>query len=113
MCRGTNQKRPVLYCPACRQTMSRTALDPYLVQRLLSKRGSEPLGGATVQAQWAAAGANDSVRREILLTQLDSLRIRRGVVGRYFDDQRVLLRWHPATELEPVPSAPGTCQWGS
>lgn len=101
MCRGTNQKRPVLYCPACRQTMSRTALDPYLVQRLLSERGSEPLGAATVQAQWAAAGANDSVRREILLTQLDSLRIRRGVVGRYFDDQRVLLRWHPAGSVQP------------
>lgn len=28
MCRGTNQKRPVLYCPACRQTLSRTTLDP-------------------------------------------------------------------------------------
>lgn len=93
MCRGTNQKRPMLYCPACRQTMSRTAFDPYLIQRLLSERGSEPLRGATVQDHWAAAGENDSLRREILLTQLASLRIRRGVVGRYFDDQRVLLRW--------------------
>jgi PHD/YefM family antitoxin component YafN of YafNO toxin-antitoxin module len=46
LCRGTNQKRPVLYCPACRQTMSRTALDPYLVGRLLDERGSEPLRGA-------------------------------------------------------------------
>lgn len=101
MCRGTNQKRPVLYCPACRQTMGRTALDPYLVQRLLSERGSEPLGDATVRAQWAAAGENDSVRREILLTQLDSLRIRRGVVGRYFDDQRVQLRWRSARSAVP------------
>jgi len=97
LCRGTNQKRPVLYCPACRQTMSRTAFDPYLVERLLNERGSEPLGGATVQAQWAAAGENDAIRRDILLSQLASLRIRRGVVGRYFDDERVLLQWRPAS----------------
>lgn len=95
LCRGTNQKRPVLYCPACRQTMSRTALDPYLVQRLLNERGSEPLDRATVRDHWAAAGADELTRREILLTQLESLRIRRGVVGRYFDDERVLLRWRP------------------
>jgi DNA invertase Pin-like site-specific DNA recombinase len=101
MCRGTNQKRPVLYCPACRQTMSRTVLDPYLVRRLLSERGSEPLRGATVHDQWAAAGENDSIRREILLSQLASLHIRRGVVGRYFDDQRVLLRWRPTGSVEP------------
>ena len=93
LCRGTNQKRPVLYCSMCRQTMSRMAFDPYLVQRLLSERGAEPLGGATVADQWAAAGMNELVRREILLTQLESLRIRRGVVGRYFDDERVLLQW--------------------
>jgi site-specific DNA recombinase len=95
MCRGTNQKRPVLYCPTCRQTLSRTAFDPYLVQRLLAERGSEPLADATVQARWHAAGTDDLARREILLSQLDSLRIRRGVVGRYFDDERVLLRWQP------------------
>ena len=31
MCRGTNQKRPVIYCPTCRQTLCRITLDPYLV----------------------------------------------------------------------------------
>lgn len=95
LCRGTNQKRPVLYCPACRQTMSRTTLDPYLVRRLLDERGAEPLNGATVRDHWAAAGADELTRREILLTQLESLRVRRGVVGRYFDEERVLLCWLP------------------
>lgn len=93
LCRGTNQKRPVLYCPVCRQTMSRSALDPYLVRRLLDERGAETLGGSTVKDHWAAAGSNDEARREILLTQLDSLRVRRGVVGRYFDEDRVMLVW--------------------
>jgi DNA invertase Pin-like site-specific DNA recombinase len=97
LCRGTNQKRPVLYCPACRQTMSRSAFDPHLVERLLGERGAEPLGGSTVQAHWAAAGSSDVDRREILLTQLESLRVRRGVVGRYFDVERVLLKWQPST----------------
>lgn len=36
LCRGTNQKRPVLCCPRCRQTLSRTAFDPYLVRRWTS-----------------------------------------------------------------------------
>ncbi|KXO96374.1 site-specific recombinase [Tsukamurella pseudospumae] len=93
LCRGTNQKRPVLYCPSCRQTMSRSAFDPYLIARLLADRGREPLGGSTVEAHWAAAGSSDEARRKILLTQLESLRVRRGVVGRYFDEDRVLLRW--------------------
>lgn len=93
MCRGTNQKRPVLYCPACRQTIGRTALDPYLVRRLVAERGSELLGDATVEQSWAAAGADEVARRAVLLTQLDSLRVRRGVVGRYFDDERVLVQW--------------------
>nr|WP_211328691.1 recombinase family protein [Thermomonospora umbrina] len=93
MCRGTNQKRPVIYCPVCRQTMSRSAFDPYLIHRLLNERGAEPLGASTVQAHWAAAGPSDLARREILLSQLESLRVRRGIVGRYFDDERVLLRW--------------------
>jgi site-specific DNA recombinase len=97
MCRGTNQKRPVLYCPTCRQTMSRSAFDPYLVDRLLAERGTEPLGGSTVKDHWAAAGSSDEARRDILLTQLDGLRVRRGVVGRYFDEDRVLLRWRTAT----------------
>lgn len=93
LCRGTNQKRPVLYCPNCRQTMSRSAFDPYLVERLLTERGRLPFRGSTVEAHWAAAGTSDEARREILLTQLESLRVRRGVVGRYFDEGRVLLRW--------------------
>lgn len=93
MCRGTNQKRPVLYCPACRQTMSRSAFDPYLIRRLLRERGAEPFGASTVKDHWAAAGTDDMARRDILLTQLESLRIRRGVVGRRFDNKRVLLQW--------------------
>jgi site-specific DNA recombinase len=104
MCRGTNQKRPVIYCPRCKQTLSRTTLDPYLVERLLAERGSEPLASATVRDCWVTAGADESARREVLLTQLESLRIRRGVVGRYFDEERVLLQWRP--KLEPT----GTCQ---
>ena len=97
LCRGTNQKRPVLYCPACRQTIGRTALDPYLVQRLLVERGAEPLKGATVRDHWAAAGADELIRREIFLTQLESLHIRRGLVGRSFDEDRVLLEWQAPT----------------
>lgn len=93
MCRGTNQKRPVLYCPSCRQTMSRTAFDPYLVRRLLDERGDEILRGLSVREHWAAASTSEMARREILLSQLDSLRVRRGVVGRYFDEDRVLLVW--------------------
>lgn len=93
MCRGTNQKRPVLYCPTCRQTIGRTALDPYLVERLVAERGRELLGDATVEQNWAAAGADELARRAVFLTQLESLRIRRGVVGRYFDDERVLVQW--------------------
>lgn len=104
MCRGTNQKRPVIYCPKCKQTLSRAALDPYLVERLLAERGSEPLAAATVQDCWDAAGADELARRNVLLTQLESLRIRRGVVGRYFDEERVLLRWRPTV----VPT--GTCR---
>ena len=93
MCRGTNQHKPVLYCPSCRQTMSRTALDPYLVERLLTERGMEMLDGATVQDRWAAARLDENAQRRVLLSQIESLRIRRGVVGRYFDENRVLLRW--------------------
>lgn len=96
LCRGSNQKRPVLYCPKCRQTLSRTPFDPYLAQRLLAERGDEPLQGGTVSDRWGAVGTNELARREILMTQLDSLRIRRGVVGRYFDAERVLLRWRPS-----------------
>jgi DNA invertase Pin-like site-specific DNA recombinase len=104
MCRGTNQRRPVIYCPRCKQTLSRTTLDPYLVERLLTERGSEPLASGTVQDRWNAASADELARREVLVSQLESLRIRRGVVGRYFDEDRVLLRWRPKRR----PS--GTCQ---
>lgn len=93
MRRGTNQKRAVLYCPRCRQTMARAALDPYLSRRLLRERGGSPLSATTVRTHWKAAGADDLARREILLSQLESLRIRRGVVGRRFDHNRVLLQW--------------------
>ncbi|WP_220488275.1 recombinase family protein [Tessaracoccus sp. MC1756] len=105
MCRGTNQKRPVLYCPECRQTMGRNALDLYLIDRLLYERGREPLGDSTVRDCWAAAGSNEVTRRDILVSQLGSLRIRRGVVGRYFDVDRVLLRWLPtaATNTQVLP----------
>ncbi|PUB21459.1 DNA invertase Pin-like site-specific DNA recombinase [Promicromonospora sp. AC04] len=97
MYRGTNQKKPVLYCPKCRQTLSRVPLDPHLTNRLLAERGDEPCAGSTVQDRWDAAGTDELARREILRTQLESLRIRRGVVGRYFDAERVLLRWRPGT----------------
>ena len=107
LCRGTNQKRPVLYCPACRQTMSRSAFDPYLVDRLLTERGAEPLGNSTVRDHWAAAGTSDETRREVLLTQLDSLRVRRGVVGRYFDQDRVLLSWRESAVEQSAHPLPG------
>jgi len=103
MCRGTNQGRPVLYCPRCRQTMSRGALDPYLTQRLLKERGGEPLAHATVLGSWAGAGDDELAKRAILLSQLQSLRIRRGVIGRSFDEGRVLLRWHNGTDAEVSP----------
>lgn len=96
MYRGTNQQRPVLYCPKCRQTMSRVSLDPYLVRRLLTERGQEPLGSGTVQDRWHAVGTDELARREIFVGQLDSLRVRRGVVGRRFDQDRVLLQWLPS-----------------
>lgn len=100
MCRGTNQKRAVIYCPRCRQTISRISLDPYLADRLLSERGEQPLDGTSVRLRWSAVGTDELARREILLSQVRSLRIRRGVVGRRFDDARVLLMWHPAEESE-------------
>lgn len=104
MCRGTNQKRPVLYCPECRQTMSRAEFDPYLIRRLLRERGRMAYGTSTFRDHWAAAGSDDTARRDLLLTQLESLRIRRGVVGRRFDHDRVLLRWQqPAPQMaEPL-----------
>lgn len=93
LCRGTNQKRPVLYCPKCRQTIGRTALDAYLIDRLLAERAGEKIGDLTVEEAWARAGHDDMARRAVLVSQLNTLVIRRGVVGRYFDEDRVLLRW--------------------
>lgn len=93
LCRGTNQKRPVLYCPSCRQTIGRTALDAYLIDRLLAERGEAMVGELAVEEAWARAGHDDKARRAVLVSQLDELVIRRGVVGRYFDEDRVLLRW--------------------
>ncbi len=93
LCRGTNQKRPVLYCPKCRQTIGRTALDAYLIDRLLAERADQLVGDLDVAEMWARAGHDDKARRAVLVSQLDSLVIRRGVVGRYFDEDRVLLLW--------------------
>lgn len=93
MCRGTNQKRPVIYCPKCKQTLARTVLDPYLIRRLLRERGGMPLGDSTVRDRWRSAGHDDLARRDVLISQVESLRIRRGVVGRRFDKARVLLLW--------------------
>lgn len=93
LCRGTNQKRPVLYCPKCRQTIGRTALDAYLTDRLIVERADELTGDLAVKEAWARAGNDDMARRAVLVSQLDRLVIRRGVVGRYFDEDRVLLTW--------------------
>ena len=93
LCRGTNQKRPVLYCPNCRQTIGRTALDAYLIDRLLLERGNAMVGDLAVEEAWARAGHDDKARRTVLVSQLDALVVRRGVVGRYFDEDRVLLTW--------------------
>lgn len=100
MCRGTNQKRPVIYCPKCRQTIGRTHLDSYLIERLLAERGAERLRGFTVAEQWRAA-LTEETRRSILLSQLGSLRIQRGLVGRNIDLERIILEWkQPATAEE-------------
>ena len=93
MCRGTNQKRPALYCPECSQTIGRTALDAYLIDRLLIERADELIGDLAVDEAAARAGHDDMARRAVLVTQLDRLVIRRGVVGRYCDGERVLLTW--------------------
>jgi DNA invertase Pin-like site-specific DNA recombinase len=96
MSRGTNQKKAILYCPRCRQAIGRERLDPCIERRLLGARGRLPMASSTVRDCWAAAGSDDLARRAILLTQLSSLRIRRGVVGR-FDQGRVLIEWKEAS----------------
>ncbi|WP_404291834.1 hypothetical protein [Glutamicibacter arilaitensis] len=45
-------------------------------------------------AYWAVAGSNDLERRIILASQIAKLRLRRGVVGRRFDEERILLEWN-------------------
>jgi hypothetical protein len=83
----------VLYCPKCRQTIGRTALDAYLIDRLLIERAGELCGDLAVDEAWARAGHDDMARRAVLVSQLGTLAIRRGIVGRYFDEERVLLTW--------------------
>lgn len=102
MCRGTNQKRAVLYCPRCRQTISRTSLDPYLINRLTTERGGVEISGTKLELRWRVVGTDELARREILTGQLESLRIRRGVVGRRFDEERILLRWNPIVDSPPA-----------
>lgn len=99
MCRGTNQGQPVLYCPRCRQTISRIHLDPYLEARLIAERGGLASGDGTVLDQWKRAWNNDPAKRQVLLSQLDHLRIRRGKAG-IFDPERILLEWTPTEETE-------------
>lgn len=100
MCRGTNQKQPVLYCPACRQTIGRTALDPWIGKQLLAERGDLPYRDGTVRDYWHRAWASDTGKRDVLLSQLGSFRIRRGAVGR-FDVGRLLVEWRPSAVTAP------------
>ncbi|GAB2469343.1 recombinase family protein [Jatrophihabitans fulvus] len=48
-----------------------------------------------VRDEWAAA-TSDEERRTVLLSQLSSLRIVRGKVGRYLDPARVVIEWRPS-----------------
>ena len=100
LCRGTNQGKAVLCCPQCRQIISRSNLDPYLINRLLTERGDVPYGASTVAGMWAYVGENPKARREVLLSQVESLRVRRGVVGKYFDADRILLTWKPVNQQQ-------------
>ena len=99
--------------------MSRTTLDPYLVQRLLAERGGEPFTAATVRACWDATGSDElgEGRDPADPSRSRALRIRRGVVGRYFDRDRVLLCWRPRSspdEGDPFSSLVTIAQadWG-
>lgn len=99
LCRGSNQRKPTLYCPVCRQTIGRTALDRYLEARLIEERGEQPCAGKTVNDHWTFSRLDDLERRKVLISQIHSLRIRRGVVGRYFDEGRILLTWRDAENV--------------
>lgn len=102
MCRGTNQTKPTLYCPKCRQTIGRERFDSYVVGRLLAERGDEPYGAATVADHWQFQRQDESSRRAVLLSQLASLRVARGAIGKAFDVDRVHLAW--ATSAQEVTS---------
>lgn len=99
MCRGSNQGKPTLYCPRCRQTIGRTHLDPHLGDRLLAERGHLPYRDATVADYWNLTAFDALQQRDVLVSQVEELRIRRGVVGRQFDKDRVLLTWMPSPEM--------------
>lgn len=75
--------------------MGRGRLDPYIEERLLAERGDLPHGNVTVRDCWHRAWANEPAKREVLLSQLDSFRIRRGGVGN-FDPARLLINWRPS-----------------
>lgn len=99
MMRGTNQRKPVLCCRHCRQTISRTYLDPYLTGRLLDERGHQLVNGRPLRDRWDELGVADHLgRRRLLVSQIDTLHIRRGRRGIAFDSERVLLQWHPTPE---------------
>lgn len=55
----------------------------------------------TVRRAWALADDNDVERRSILAQQLRSLSVRRGKVGRYLDQSRVVVTWRSVTEVSP------------
>lgn len=92
LCRGTNQGKATLYCPVCRQTISREHLDAWLIKRLLRVRGGEPFVDSTLKERWRTS-RSETERRDLLVSQIESLRIRRGKVGARFDSSRVLLEW--------------------
>ena len=74
-------------------------LDPYLEERLLTERGNVPLSGRTVRDHWQRAWGSDDEKRAVFCSQLESLHIRRGVAGRRFDADRVLIQWRTPGEV--------------
>ena len=65
-----------------------------------SVRGNVPLSGRTVRDHWQRAWGSDDEKRAVFCSQLESLHIRRGVAGRRFDADRVLLRWRASEGSE-------------